>query len=198
MRDSIDTSEIVPEDVLGWQEEQTRFHFQNGAAAYLRNWPYAYALMQEPGQSRVAGMFAVTTMPAAPGGSPTAALGGSQLAVNANTRYPEAAYQLIAYMTRPEQMLERARVAGQFPSRPSLYDRPELAEALSVPVGDARRIIERATPRPVTPVYTELSGILQVWLHRALTRQADPRPALENAAREMRGLLARVGLSHEK
>jgi len=196
MRDSVYTSAIVPEDALGWQEEQTRFRFQNGEAAYLRNWPYAYALMQAPG-SRVRGKFAVTAMPAAPGGSPTAALGGSQLAINANTRHPEAAYKLIAYMTRPEQMLERARVAGQFPPRPSLYDRKELAEALAIPVADARRIIERATPRPVTPVYTELSGTLQIWLHRALTRQAEPRPALESAAREMRALLVRVGLSRE-
>jgi multiple sugar transport system substrate-binding protein len=136
-------------------------------------------------------------MPAAPGGSPTAALGGSQLAINANTRHPEAAYRLLEFITRPEQMLERARVVGQFPPRPSLYGRAELAEALSIPAGDARRAIERATPRPVTPVYTELSGILQIWLHRALTRQVEPRPALENAAREMRALLARVGLSRD-
>jgi multiple sugar transport system substrate-binding protein len=136
-------------------------------------------------------------MPAAPGGSPTAALGGSQLAINANTRHPEAAYKLIAYITHPEQMLERARIAGQFPPRRSLYDRKELAEALAIPVADARRIIEQATPRPVTPVYTELSGTLQIWLHRALTRQAEPRAALQSAAREMRALLVRVGLSRE-
>jgi hypothetical protein len=50
-------------------------------------------------------------------------------------------------------------------------------------------------PRPVTPVYTQLSGILQVRLHRALTGQQEPREALEAAAREMRELLAKVGLS---
>jgi len=145
----------------------------------------------------VSGKFAVTVMPASASGSPTAALGGSQLAINARTRHPEAAYRVIEFMTRPEQMLERARVAGQFPARRSSYDDPELADALPIPPSDARRIIERATPRPVTPVYAELSGILQIWLHRALTRQAEPRPALENAAREMRALLVRVGLSPE-
>jgi hypothetical protein len=44
-------------------------------------------------------------------------------------------------------------------------------------------------------VYTQLSEILQVRLHRALTLQQEPRPALEDAAREMRALLARSGLA---
>jgi multiple sugar transport system substrate-binding protein len=136
-------------------------------------------------------------MPATPAGAPTAALGGSQLAINARTRHPEAAYQLIEYLTRPEQMLERAQVVGQFPPRRRLYDNPELARALPAPPEDVRRIIEHATPRPVTPVYAELSEILQIWLHRALTRQAEPRQALQHAAPDMRALLAKVGLSQE-
>ncbi|MGE3807478.1 MAG: ABC transporter substrate-binding protein [Gemmataceae bacterium] len=197
LRDSIYTTDISPESVLTWQEEQTRFGFQNGQSVYLRNWPYAYALMQDRKDSSVAGKFAVTVMPAAPGGEPTAALGGSQLAINAHTEHPEAAYRVIDFLTRPEQQLERAFVVGQFPSRRSIYDRPELAKALAVPPAEARRLIEHAAPRPVTPVYAQLSGILQIWLHRALTNQAEPRAALKNAAQEMRTLLRRVGLGEE-
>lgn len=194
MRDAIQSRGIVPRSVLTWQEEQTRFAFQNGQAAFMRNWPYAYAVMQDSTQSRVAGRFAVAPMPAAEGGSPTAALGGSQLAINANTEHPEAAYAVIEYLDRPEQMLERARVVGQFPTRPALYDLPELAESLAIPPAQVREIVARAVPRPVTPVYTELSQILQVRLHRALTGQQQPAEALADAAREMRRLLRRVGL----
>ena len=79
-------------------------------------------------------------------------------------------------------MLERARVAGQFPPRPALYDDPALSDALGIPAAEARRIIEAAVPRPVTPVYSQLSSILQVALHRALTRQEEPGPALQEAA----------------
>jgi multiple sugar transport system substrate-binding protein len=197
MRDAIYVDGVVPPAVLTWQEEQTRFAFQNGDAVFMRNWPYAYALLQDRAQSSVAGKFAVTSMPEALGGAPTAALGGAALAINAYSDQPDDAYRLVEFLLQPTQMIERARIAGQFPSRRALYETGALDGALEVPPADALRIIERAVPRPVTPVYTELSEILQVSLHRALTRQQEPHAALGEAASAMRALLARVRLSPE-
>jgi multiple sugar transport system substrate-binding protein len=190
-------SAIVPRAVLTWHEEETRFAFQNGETALMRNWPYAYGLMEDTAQSAAAGRFAVAPMPAAPGGRSTAALGGAQLAINRNAEHPEAVWKVIEYLTRPEQMLERAEVVGQFPTRFALYDDPDLGRALSVPPADARRIIEGAVPRPVTPVYTQLSEILQIHLHRALTGQRAPERALADAQAEMQRLLDDAGLGTE-
>jgi multiple sugar transport system substrate-binding protein len=184
MRDEIYRQGIVPQSALTWHEEESRFAFQNGETAFMRNWPYAYALMQDSTASRVAGRYAVATMPAAPGGRPTATVGGAQLAINARSDHAEAAWAVVEYLTRPEQMLERARGVGQFPTRPALYDDPALARALAIPPAQARDIIEHAVPRPVTPVYTQLSEILQ----------KEPAAALAHAAREMQALLDRVGL----
>jgi ABC-type glycerol-3-phosphate transport system substrate-binding protein len=195
MCDAIHGAGGVPASVLTWQEEQARFAFQGGQAALMRNWPYAYTLLQDRSQSSVVDRFAVTAMPAAPGGMPTAALGGSALAVNAYSDQPRAAYQLIEYLLQPEQMIERARLAGQYPPRPALYETPALADALTVSPADALNVIERAVPRPVTPVYSQLSEILQISLHRALTRQQEPRAALRDAAAAMRALLAKVRLA---
>ena len=193
MRDEIRDG-VVPTRVLTWHEEEPRFAFQNGEAAMMRNWPYAVAPMQDSGSSRVAGRFAVAPMPAAPGGRHTAAFGGAQLAINGFSPEADAAWRVIEYLTRPEQMLERARIVGQFPTRIAVYDDPALAEALAIPPAQARRIVEAAVPRPVTPVYTQLSEILQIQLHRALSRQVEPGPALARAASEMQALLDRVGL----
>ena len=195
MRDAIDVDGLVPPAVLSWQEEQTRFAFQTGQAAFMRNWPYAYPLMQDPSQSSVAGRFAATSMPAGPGGMPTAALGGSALAVNAYSDQPDAAFELIEFLLQPEQMIERARIAGQYPSRPALYGTTELAGALPIPPAEALAVIARAVARPATPVYSQLSELLQISLHRALTGQQEPRPALHDAAAAMRALLARVALA---
>lgn len=193
MRAALDTG-IVPREALTWHEEETRFAFQNGRALLMRNWPYAYPLMQDAAQSKVAGRFAVAPMPAAERGTPAATLGGSQLAINARSDAPEAAWALIAFLTAPAQMVERARRLGQYPPRPSLYGGDALAGSLPVPPDQARAVIERAIPRPVSPAYTRLSEILQVALHRALSGQAEPRAALHAAAARMREVLAELDL----
>ena len=194
MRDQIYRDAVVPQVTLTWHEEEARFAFQNGDAAYMRNWPYAYAFMNDSAASKVAGKYAVAPMPAASGGEATAALGGAQLAISAFSPHPDAAWAVVDYLTRPEQMLERARVVGQFPTRTALFHDPRLSQALEVPVAQALAVIEHAVPRPVTPVYTQLSEILQVQLHRALTRQTEPATALTTAARAMQDLLDRAGL----
>ena len=71
-------------------------------------------------------------------------------------------------------MLERARIVGQFPTRTGGLRRSGARPALAIPPAQAREIVEAAVPRPVTPVYTQLSEILQIQLHRALSRQAEP------------------------
>jgi multiple sugar transport system substrate-binding protein len=184
---------ISPQEVLTWHEEETRFAFQNGQAVFLRNWPYAVPLLAGPG-SRVAGRFAVAPMPAAPGGAPTATLGGGQLAINAHSRSPDAAWRLVAFLTAPEQMLERAEAVGQYPARRSVWTSPRLAAALQEPPDRVLRIVESAAARPATPIWTELSEILQIWLHRALAGQAEPEAALREAAREMERVIERSGL----
>jgi len=194
MRNSIGVDGIVPAAALTWQEEQTRFAFQNGQAAFMRNWPYAWALLQDAEQSTVSGRVGVAPFPPADGGVASAALGGAQLAINRSTQEPELARALVEYLTAPEQMLERARVAGQLPARRSLYATPALANALSMPLADVVRALEVTVPRPVTPVYSELSELLQVHLHRALSGQEEPAAALNDAAAEIRALLARAGL----
>ena len=129
---------------------------------------------------------------------PSAALGGSQLAINARSDQPLAAWHVIEYLTRPEQMLERARLTGQLPPRPSLYASEALADVLPIPPQQVRAVVESAVPRPVTPVYSQLSRLLQIQLHRALTGQRAPAEALADAAREMRALLERVELATEE
>jgi multiple sugar transport system substrate-binding protein len=193
MRSEIAQGGVVPRAALAWQEEQARFAFQNGHALFMRNWPYAYPLMQQPG-SRVADRFGVTALPPAPGGRPAAALGGSELAVSAFSDHPDLAYRLIVFLTEPEQMLERARVAGELPARRSLYATHELADALPFAPSNIEQILETAVARPATPVYAELSDILQVHLHRCLSGQEDSDEALQAAAREIEALFARVGL----
>jgi ABC-type glycerol-3-phosphate transport system substrate-binding protein len=185
MRDQI-ARNIAPRDVLTFHEEECRFAFQNGTSMFMRNWPYAVASLSNAKESRVAGRFAIAPMPATASGRATASLGGSPLAINAWSEHPDAAYKLIAFLTAAEQMNERRTIVGQYPSRMSLF----------APRDPVRTIIEAATPRPVTPVYAELSGELQVALHRTLSGEDEPKHALDDAARRMQKILDQSGLGH--
>jgi ABC-type glycerol-3-phosphate transport system substrate-binding protein len=194
MREEIYREAIVPQAALTWHEEEARFAFQNGEVALMRNWPYAFALMEDTARSLVAGRFAVAPMPAAPGGTPTATLGGAQLAINAYSEHPDAAWRVIDFLTAPEQMLERGRGVGEFPARLQELHDSTLTRGMVLLPSNALAVIEHATPRPVTPVYSELSGLLQIHLHRALTGQEEPAQALDVSAAEMQAVLERSGL----
>jgi multiple sugar transport system substrate-binding protein len=195
MHQEVGTDGVVPIAALNWREEEVRLAFQNGQALFMRNWPYAWSLLQEPARSRVAGRVAAGAFPGEQGAETAAALGGAQLAVNAHSSQPQLAFALAEFLAAPEQMLERARVAAQLPARLSLYEDGSLEGALPIPIPPVRRALDAAIPRPVTPVYSELSEILQVSLHRALTGQQQPAAALAEAAANMRTLLTRSGLA---
>ena len=178
-----------------WHEEEARFAFQNGDAAFMRNWPYPYAFMNDSASSRVAGRYAVAPMPAAAGGRPTAALGGAQLAINAFSPHPDAAWAVVEYLTRPEQMLERARVVGQFPTRPALYRRSPArpgargAGRSGARGGGARRAA--AGDSGLHPALGDSSGAAAPGAD-ATDRARDG--ARSTAARAMQELLDRAGL----
>ena len=83
----------------------------------------------------------------AAGGAPTAALGGSALAINAFSEQPEEAYRLIEFLLRPEQMLERARDGRPVSAAGRLYKTPQLAAALELPLQDVAAILDHAVPQ---------------------------------------------------
>lgn len=193
MRDDLRDG-VVPAAALGWQEEQVRFAFQNGQSAFMRNWPYARPLLADRSSSAVAGRFDVAALPAGPGGHAAAALGGSALAINAYSDRRTEALDVVRFLLAPEQMLERARVTGQYPTRRALYAGSALGDALHADPVAIAGILDAAVARPATPVYSELSDILQVSLHRALSGLDEPASALHAAASGMRAVLARVHL----
>jgi hypothetical protein len=73
-----------------------------------------------------------------------------------------------------------------------LYDDPRLGKILPIPLTLARSIVERAVARPATPIYSQLSELLQIDLHRALSGQVPPDRALHEAARSMTALIERT------
>ena len=110
MRDLL-TSGAAPTDILTWYEEESRFAFQNGAAAMMRNWPYAVTLLKQPRDSRVAGKFAVAPMPGAvpakPGSAtlPMPGILADVVDLNGTPVPADARFELLGRLPQPESLL---------------------------------------------------------------------------------------------
>jgi multiple sugar transport system substrate-binding protein len=167
---------ISPQAVTTYAEEETRNLFQNGRSVFLRNWPYVWTLLAESSLRRE-DRVGMTPLVHAPGHKSAATLGGWGFAISRFTGNPDAAWQLVNFLTRPEQMIKMQSRLGRIPARKTL-----------VPA-EFQPILESARMRPPIPEYAPASDILQRWLSGALTGRTSPEEALNNAARETRSLL---------
>ncbi len=176
---------ISPRGVLNHAEEDARGIFQSGRAVFMRNWPYAWPLLNAPG-SAVAGRVGVARLP---GGSAT--LGGEQLGVSRHSRDPGAAISLVRHLTGAAEQRRRALAAGLPPTRPALYAEPGLRDAGPVFSLLADTLAEAvARPSAVTGNrYNQVSAEFWNAVHNALSGRTEAEVALARLDR----ILARVG-----
>jgi trehalose/maltose transport system substrate-binding protein len=112
---------ISPADTLTYAEEDCRNIFQNGHAAFMRNWPYVYVLADKP-DSRTSGKFSITVLPKGEAsGTHAGALGGWSLMVSKYSKHPEVAAGLVKYFSSAAVQKEVALELCGMPSRPALY-----------------------------------------------------------------------------
>jgi trehalose/maltose transport system substrate-binding protein len=117
---------ISPEGVSTYAEEEARNVWQAGNAAFMRNWPYAYALGADP-KSAVSGKFDVAVLPkGGDNGKNAACLGGWQLMVSAYSKVPDAAADLVRYLSSAEVQKKIANHFSVLPTRPALYSDPDV------------------------------------------------------------------------
>jgi len=117
---------ISPVGVTAYAEEEARHVWQAGNAAFMRNWPYAYDLGADP-KSAVFGKFDVTILPkGGETGNNAACLGGWQLMVSAYSKVPDAAAELVQYLSSREIQKRIAIHFSVLPTRPALYSDPDV------------------------------------------------------------------------
>jgi trehalose/maltose transport system substrate-binding protein len=93
---------ISPTGVTAFAEEDSRNAFTTGQAAFLRNWPYVYALAADPKNSKIVDNFDVVALPHGGSGESAATVGGWQYGINGQSQVKEAAAAWITYRAGPE------------------------------------------------------------------------------------------------
>jgi trehalose/maltose transport system substrate-binding protein len=177
--------DISPPGTLNYAEEEARGVFQSGHALFMRNWPYAWALAQTP-DSPVRDRVGVAALPAA-------TLGGWQLAVSRHSRHPELAARLVLYLTSAPVQKQRAIAASLYPTRPALYQDPEIRAANPF-LGTLETSLTQALARPSAragSAYNRLSSRTWNAVHRVLAGRQPAPQALSRLARELRRILRR-------
>ncbi len=188
MYDLIHTEKVTPEAVLTYDEEPSRRPFTSGSGVFLRNWSYAYATAQDPAESKVVGQVGYSPLPHFPEGKSTSCLGGYQFGLNASSKYPAEAWELLKFLSGPEAQKYLAMEIGFAPTRPAVYDDAEL-KAKNPFLAGLKDIFVGSTPRPVHPVYPQMSLIMQSGLSGALAGQTPVKDALDDMASQLSDLI---------
>jgi trehalose/maltose transport system substrate-binding protein len=177
---------ISPPGVLNYAEEEARGVFQSGNAVFMRNWPYAWRLAQSP-DSPVRDKVGVAPLPAGSQKS-VSTLGGWQLAVSRYSRHPEAATDLVRYLTSRQEQKRRA-IAGAFnPTTPALYRDAEILAAAPF-FGELLSIIRSGVARPSASTaskYNQVSNAFWNALHSTLSGEQDAAASLHALAGRLR------------
>ncbi|SDO04517.1 ABC transporter substrate-binding protein [Alkalicoccus daliensis] len=182
-------SDFVPGDILNFDEPATENAFINGQAIFARNWPYMQANAQNEEISEVTGNVGFSLLPAGDEGS-AAGLGGWMTMINRNSQNVEAAWEFVKFKTGEEGQKISAVEGGRAPTIRALYDDEEVQEAAPL-FADEEFVetLENAIPRPVTPIYPQISDIMQIELSRALAGDISAEEAIENMEQEIESAL---------
>lgn len=175
----------VPKAVTTYKEEESRRAFEAGKATFMRNWPYAYSLGNE---SKNKGKFGITTFPSYGGAEGAGVLGGYDLAISAYSKNPEAALEFINFVTSAEPQKVMAAKASLPPTVTATYDDPAVKKAMPF-AEQLRQAIEQAKPRPVSPVYPQISEAIYTNVHAVLSGQSDPDSALQDMSSQIESAL---------
>jgi trehalose/maltose transport system substrate-binding protein len=181
---------ISPREVLTFQEEDARQRFQSGKAAFMRNWPYAYAAANAEG-SPVRGRFEAAPLPHGEGMEHGAAtLGGWQLGVSAYSRRREAAIAFVRYMTSPEVQKWRAIEGAFLPTLKSVYEDAEVKRSGAF-MATVPAVLDVAVARPSSrtkEAYGRVSRIYASGVHEILAG-ADASQTAMRMQRELQAVI---------
>ena len=162
---------ISPPSVVGYVEADS-LNVWIAGAAFMRNWPTAYVDSQAAG-SPIRNKFDITMLPGGKAGR-AGTLGGAGLAVTRFSPHRREAVELVRYLSSSDAQMKRSRVLSVPPTRPELYDLPEVLERNpSFPVlSQAFRTGFVSRPSNVTGAkYQEVTDAYIQAVHSVLTGQ---------------------------
>lgn len=168
------------------REEQARNQFQQGDVVFMRNWPYAYSLIDGDERSPVRDTFAIAPLPTFTGEGTISALGGFNLGVSAFSDNKDAAKDFVVWASTNSEVQRTLATEGSVPpTMRSVYD--DLTE--DPVMAELREILPDAKPRPPAPSWNQISVQMQRALYPAVNGEADIATAVRQVEDALRATL---------
>ena len=173
-------SGVSPKAESTYQEANAMNDFDNGTAAFLRNWDYGYATSQAAG-SKVIGKVGVAPLPSFSGGAGYSNIGGWNMYINPHSKNIAADLTFIKWLTSQQgQLIEST---GHFSEIPTLSS---VRNASKVKNGNTVLKIVPSTklvPRPAqTPKYASVSQAIYQNVSAALSGGKSVSSAVSSMA----------------
>jgi multiple sugar transport system substrate-binding protein len=185
---SMITDGIAPKAVTVYEETETEGEFLRGDAVFLRNWPYVYSLIGTSSYPKLkTDQVGVSELPSADGKPGNGTVGDQPLYISTSSKYPDAAWKFIEFLSATDQQRFRAVEGSYLPTRSALYDDPEIQDSVPV-VALAKQALQHTRPRPVSPYYSDMSLEMQEQFNASL--KGDTTPG--EAARTLKGELESI------
>ena len=152
----------IPGAAADYIEEDSRERFQSGHALFMRNWPYAYALLND--DPDIKDKFDVAPLPG------PSVLGGWNLAIGACSVNRSTARKFMAYLSSESSQRLLFEKAGFAPTIATLYDDPRLVVTYPY-LKLLKDSVNGALTRPSTAYYPRVTEAIQEHLHPVVVGQ---------------------------
>ncbi|WP_192886523.1 extracellular solute-binding protein [Agrobacterium sp. LAD9] len=181
--------ETVPYAPRGWTShgnDEDTINLSQGISSLGLQWTTRAASMQDPTKSKVVDKIGWA---AAPGGGARIAFDGFAIP-KSSAANKEEVFKIMAEAMSPENMKVNADRA--YPPRISVASDPELEKKFPwYPA--VRASIDLDKPTPDLPEFNDVAEIVVRRVLQALTGEMEVKPAMDNAAEEVRTFLASKG-----
>jgi multiple sugar transport system substrate-binding protein len=167
----------IPKEALGFQETQSLNAFEAGQLMFMRNWPYADAILNGQG-SKVVGKFGIAPLPG-PDGHGASSLGGHSVGISTYSKYKATDLDFLKFLESKQIQTNDLTEGTLAPVLSDLYNQPDLVQKFPY-LPTLLKSIETAVPRPVTPFYPGVTEAIETNAYAALQGQVPVETALKN------------------
>jgi multiple sugar transport system substrate-binding protein len=169
--------------------DTSRKMFQSGDVVFMLNWGYAWAHFQSDADTAVKGKVGVAPLPAFQGHTSATCVGGWQWAMNPYSAHKQDAFKLMRFLASEDSQRTLAVKASNIPARKALYKDPAVL-ATAPQYADFYDVIINARPRPVTPLYPDVSDLIRTTMNAFFARSMTADQALQKMQTGLQDILS--------